>query len=98
MTIYYALWNGGASYCPSSPPEDTEIFPSLQAVKDELQARYNGRAAITRLDGTTETTRTPAVEHDSEFIVWSHGDGKDFPDSGTRVFFGPRGGVITEWF
>lgn len=94
----FALWFGGSSYRPSSAPEDTEVFPSLQAVKDELQSRYSGWAAITRLDGTTETTRTPAVERDSEFLVWSHGDGTDFPAYGTRVYFGPRGGVRTETF
>lgn len=93
---YFALWNGGASYSQSSAPEDTETFKSLESVKSELQSRYHGWADITRLDGSTETTRTPAVDHDSEFIVWTSGDGTEFPDFGTRVFFGPRGGIRSE--
>jgi len=97
--MYFALWNGGyGSYSQSSAPEHTELFSSLQAVKDELQSRYNGWADITHLDRTTETTRTPSVQRDSEFLVWSHGDGTEFPEYGTRVFFGPRGGVRTENF
>lgn len=98
MTVF-ALWHGGGgNYRESYAGEDTEVFESLQAVKDELQARYGGWADITRLDGTTEAVRTPTVGHDSEFLVWSHGDGTEFPEYGTRVFFGPRGGVRTENF
>lgn len=99
MAKLFALWNGGyGSYSPSSVPEDTEVFTSLQAVKDELQARYDGRADITRLDGSTENTATPCVELDSEFLVWTGGDGTEYPEYGTRVFFGPRGGIRTENF
>lgn len=95
----FAVWNGGASYGPSYTPEHTEVFESLQAVKDELSARrYSGRADIKHLDGTTENTGTPCVEEDSEFLVWSYGDGTEFPDYGRRVFFGPRGGIRVENF
>lgn len=95
----YALWmGGGGNYRPSSAPEDTEVFTSLQAVKDELQARRDGWAEVTHLDGTTETTRTPCSGEDAEFIVWRNGDGTEYPDYGVRVYFGPRGGVRTENF
>lgn len=96
--LLYALWIGGASYGPSYAPEHTEVFHSLQAVKDELQTRYRGWADIEHLDGSTERTGTPCVEHDSQFIVWTHGDGTEHPDYGRRVFFGPRGGVRVENF
>jgi hypothetical protein len=98
MEKYFALWNGGAGYSESEAGPDTEIFESLAAVKRELLNRRNGWADITRLDGSTETVRTPCVEDDSEFIVWSDGDGTEFPDCGTRIFFGPRGGIKSEWF
>ena len=96
--MYFALWFGGASYGPSYAPEHTETFTSLQAVKDELQSRYSGWADIAHLDGSTERTRTPAVDWDSYFLVWNGGDGTEYPETGLRVFFGPRGGIRTETF
>jgi len=98
--VLYALWNGGyGNYSPAEAPRDTEVFTSLQAVKDELDSRRRtGWADITRPDGSTESTRTPCVGDDSEFLVWTGGDAEDYPECGTRVFFGPRGGVRTESF
>jgi hypothetical protein len=96
MSTVFALWHGGASYAHSYAPEDVEVFPSLQEVKDELVARYCGWATIRHLDGTTEVTQTPAVEHDSAFTVWRGGDGGEVPASVTRVCFGPRGGIRSE--
>jgi hypothetical protein len=99
MPKLFALWNGGyGSYSPAEAPRDTEVFNSMQAVKDELVSRHHGWADITRVDGSTETTRTPCVELNSEFLVWSGGDGTEWPETGIRVFFGPRGGIRTENF
>jgi len=98
--VLFALWNGGyGNYSPAEAPRDTEVFTSLQAVKDELHSRRSsGWADITRPDGSNESTRTPCVGDDSEFLVWTGGDAEDYPETGTRVFFGPRGGVRTESF
>jgi hypothetical protein len=95
MTVF-ALWHGGTNYSHSYTPEHTEVFPSLQAVANELQNRYDGWATIRHLDGTTEVTQTPVVGHDSAFTVWRGGDGGEVPASVTRVCFGPRGGIRTE--
>jgi hypothetical protein len=98
--VLYALWNGGyGNYSPSEAPRDTELFTSLQAVKTELwRRREDGRATIQHLDGSNESTGCPCVGLDSEFLVWTGGDGTEYPETGTRVFFGPRGGVRQESF
>lgn len=94
MAKVHAIWHGGSSY--SYDPDQVEVFPSLEAVKQELQDRYHGWAHIEKLDGSVEVVRTPAVDDGSSFQVWRATDGDTKPETGTFVSFGPRGGVKVE--
>jgi hypothetical protein len=91
MAKVFAIWHGGSSY--SYDPNQIEVFPSMEALKQELQDRFNGWAHIERVDGTTEVVRTPAVDEGSSFQAWRGGDGSSKPETGSFVSFGPRGGV-----
>lgn len=93
MAKVFAIWNGGPNY--EFDRTQVEVFPSLQAVKDELESRERGWAHIERVDGSTEVVRTPVVEKEyTQFEVWT--GSPEQPDSGKLVYFGPRGGIKAE--
>jgi hypothetical protein len=83
-TTVYAAWNGGPNYSPAGA-DDASPYPSLSAVREEMQSRADNRYGM-----------TPCVT-DDEMTVWRYdprGVVDPYPD--LLLTRGPRGGIRQE--
>ncbi|QBZ72289.1 hypothetical protein SEA_CIRCINUS_247 [Streptomyces phage Circinus] len=101
---WVALWFGGSSYAHSYMSDHAEYFHTLKAARLEFIKRYLGWADIrriefdeydvaTRIAGSVESTRTPAVDETSYmdlFPLWTDGT---YGELSRRIEFGPRQGI-----
>jgi hypothetical protein len=96
MSKVYGLWYGGASY--SAPDHaDLELFDSIEAAKEELRSRFNGRGKINYVNSELDECGTPGVDETSEmllFIMDAVPEQGEYPDFVLK--FGPRGGIRKE--
>ena len=97
MSLWYGIWYGYASQNVCA--EDVEIFHSLERAKEALHDRYYIGATIMQsidyVNKPPEHALTPGVLEDSEILLFPTPDVTEYP--ARRVFFGPHGGVRTEY-
>ena len=96
MATWYGLWFGYLFQVERE--EDVEIFHSLESAKNALHDRRaigdTVRQYFEYVHKPSEHVLTPAVTS-SEILLFRTPDITEYPSA--RVYFGPRGGVRTEY-